>query len=335
MTPGYHKKLQRFNIRWMKICIVLYIIISNLYYLTIWYRIPHKEIFYKIKIAGCIGYPTCGIYLGMDYSEFDVVDNERLGAILLISHPFRKHSPYLFKGVTDHITMEKRTDRYKELYEPLLLFDSTLCNKISTVYSTRIDISSNLYDGISSKDDETWSTEQLLTTRKFKSRNFKHNGISSENWYYLHRLPDSSPHDEGSVILCSQLYNTYDNSKPRVFSKGDISKLDCIIKLDLDSRIECDSIIINTFGPVDLKSINITPDNVSFNQIEFNDKNKIKQIINNGLRFYAEFPEAQKIQNIRIAILILFLPFWLTLLFKLIIKEIQYLRGNITHRSYR
>lgn len=334
MTPNSHRKLQRVNIRLMIICVVAFIVICNLYYLAIWYRIPHKEISYKIKIAGCIGYPKCGIYLGMDYSDSDIVNNERLGAILSINHPFKKHSPFLFMGVVDNITMEKRTDRYNEFYEPLLHYDSLLCDKISTVYSTRIDMSSNLYDVAGSEDADIWSNDQLLTIRKFKSRNFKHNEISSENWYYLQRLPNSSPYDEGSVILCAQLYNTYDNFKPKVFSKGDISKLDCIIKLDLDSRIECDTIMINTFGPIDLVSININPDKISFNQIEFNDKDKIKHLRKNGLRFYAEFPEAQKIQNIRIAILILILPFWLTLLFKLSLKEILYLR-SIFHKNYR
>lgn len=334
MTPNTHKKLQHILIRWMIICVVSSVVIFNLYYLAIWYRTPHKEILYKAKIAGCIGYPKCRVYLGMDYSDYDIVNHERLGAILSINHPFRKHSPFLFMGMVDNSTMERRADRYKEFYEPLLLHDSLLCDKISTVYSTRIDISSNLYDGISSKDVENWSHEQLLTIRKFKSRNFKHNGISSENWFYLQRLPNSCPYDEGSVILGTQLYNTYDNYKPRVFSKGDISKLDCVIQLDLDSRIECDTIMINTFGPIDLISININPDKLSFNQIEFSDKDKIAQIRKNGLRFYAEFPEAQKIQNIRIAFLILILPFWLTLLFKLCKKEFFHLK-SILHRKHR
>lgn len=334
MIPDYHKKLQRFNIRWIIICIVGTIVICNLYYLAIWNRIPHKEINYNVKIAGCIGYPSCSIYLGMDYSDCDVVANEYLGAILSIKHHFSKNSPFLFMGVVDHISMEKRKDRYKEFYEPLLLYDSLLCNKISTVYSTSIDISSNLYDAVNSSDDEIWTNEFLLTTRKFKSRRFKHNGICSENWFYLQRLPNSSPYGEGSVILCSQLYNTYDNFKPILFSKGDISKLDCIIRLNLDSRIECDTILINTIGPIDLAAISIKPDNISFNLIEFTDKGKLNQIRNNGLRFYAEFPEAQKIQNIRIAILILILPFWLTLLLRLISREVHSLR-KILQRKLR
>lgn len=259
----------------------------------------------------------------MDYSDSVVSNIEQLGAILYIKHTFRKHSTFLFVGVVDRISMESRKKRYKEYYEPLVQYDSLLCNKISTVYSTRLDISSNLYNRVGSNDTETWTNDQLLTIRKFKSKNFKSNGISSENWYYLQRLPNSLPCDEGFIIIRSQLQNSFDNFKPSYKSKGDISKLDCKVKLNFDYTIDCDTIIINTVGPIDLKSINVIPDNISFNQIEFFDKDKISQIRKYGLRFYAEFPETQKIQNIRIAILILILPFWLTLLFKLLRKEIK------------
>lgn len=321
MTPNHYKKFQRLNIRWMKICVVASIVISNLYYLAIWYRIPHKEVCYNVKVAGCIGYPSCAVFLGMDYSDCDVSNNEQLGAILHIKHPFIKSSPFLFVGVVDYLSMENRKDRYRKYYDPLVLYDSLLCNKISTVYSTRLDITSNLYDGVGSNDTETWIKDQLLTIRKFKSKNFKCNGISSENWYYLQRLPNSFPCDEGFVIIRSKLYNSFDNFKPSFKSKGDISKLDCKVKLNFDSLVDCDTIIINTVGPIDLKSINVIPDDISFNQLVFLDKEKISQIRKYGLRFYAEFPEAQKIQNIRMAILILILPFWLTLLLKLLRKE--------------
>lgn len=108
---NFHKKFQRFNIRWMKICVVLSVIFCNLYYLAIWYRIPHKEISYNVEVAGCIGYPSCAVFLGMDYSDCDVSNNEQLGAILHIKHPFRKHSPFLFVGVVDRISMESRKER--------------------------------------------------------------------------------------------------------------------------------------------------------------------------------------------------------------------------------
>lgn len=326
MTLNHYNKIQRLNIRWMKICVIASIIICNLYYLDIWYRIPHKEVCYNVKVTGCVGYPSCVVFLGMDYSDSDVSNNDQLGAILHIKHPFRKHSPFLFMGVVDHLFMESRKERYKEYYEPLVHYDSLLCNKISTVYSTRLDITSNLYDGVSSNDTETWSNDQLLTIRKFKSKNFKINGISSENWYYLQRLPNSSPYDEGFVIIRSQLNNSFDNFKPSFKSKGDISKLDCNMKLNLDPLIDCDTIIINTIGPIDLKSINVIPDNISFNQIKFFEKEKISLIRKYGLRFYAEFPEAQKIQNIRMVILILILPFWLTLMFQLIRSEVHTFR---------
>lgn len=334
MKPDHHKKLQRLTIRWMKICVVATIVICNLYYLAIWYRIPHKEITYNVKVVGCIGYPSCAVFLGMDYSDCDVCNNEQLGAILHIKHPFRKHSPFLFMGVVDHIFKENRRERYKKYYEPLAQYDSLLCNKISTVYSSNIYITSNLYDAVGSNDAEMWTDDQLLTIRKFKSKNFKSNGISSENWFYLQRLPNSFPFDEGFVIIRSQLYNSFDNFKPSFKSKGDISKLDCKVKLNFDSCISCDTIIINTIGPIDLISINVKPDNISFNKIEFYDKGKISQIRKNGLRFYAEFPEAQKIQNIRIAILILLLPFWLTLLLQLLRREIQFAKV-IFQNKYR
>lgn len=323
MTPDSHKKWQRLNIRWMYICVVVFIVNCNLYYLAIWYRIPHKEVCYNAKVAGCIGNPSCTVFLGMDYSDCDVSNNEQLGAILHIKHPFRKDSQFLFVGVVDHTFMESRKERYKEYYEPLAQYDSLLCSRISTVYATRLDITSNLYDGVDSNDAETWDNDQLLTIRKFKSKNLKSNGISSENWYYLQRLPNSFPCDFGFVIIQSKLYDSFDNFKPSLLSKGDISKLDCKIQLNIDSCISCDTIIINSVGPIDLISVNVVPDNISFNQIEYYDKNKILQIRKNGLRFYSEFPEAQKGQNVRIAVLILILPFWLTLLLKLLWKEVK------------
>lgn len=323
MTYNPHKKIQRLSIRWMKICVIATIIICNLYYLVIWYRIPHKEVCYHAKVSGCIGYPSCAVFLGMDYSDSDVSNIKQLGAILHIKHTFRKHSPFLFVGVVDRISMESRKERYKEYYEPLVQYDSLLCEKISTVYSTRLDITSNLYDWVDSKDIAMWINDKLLTILKFKSQNIKSIGTSSENWHYLQRLPESFQCDEGYVIIRSQLYNSFDNFKPSFKSKGDISKLDCKVNVNIDSLIDCDTIIINTVGPIDLKSINVIPDNISFDQIEFFDKKKISQIRKYGLRFYAEFPEAQKIQNIRIAILILILPFWLTLLLKLFGKEFK------------
>lgn len=191
------------------------------------------------------------------------------------------------------------------------------------MYSSRIDITSNLYDGIVSNDMEKWTNDQMLTIRKFESKNLKYNKISSENWFYLQRLPNSFPYDEGYIIIQSKLGNTFDNFKPSYKSKGDISKLDCSVKLNIDPLIDCDTIIINTVGPIELKSINVIPDNISFNHIDFFDNEKISQIRKHGLWFYAEFPEAQKIQNIRMAILILILPFWLTLLLKLFGKEFK------------
>lgn len=35
MTPDYNIKIQRLNMRWMKICVVTTIIICNLYFLVI------------------------------------------------------------------------------------------------------------------------------------------------------------------------------------------------------------------------------------------------------------------------------------------------------------
>lgn len=326
------KKPQHRILRWIILCVVMIAIACNLYYLTVWYRIPHKKICYDLNIAGCIGYPVCNIYLGMDYSDSDTLGKQQLGAILSIKHPFMKQSPLLFMGVVDNIYNENRKDRYREYYEPLYKYNSLLCNKISTVYSTHIDLYSNLYDDINSNDTETWSDDQLLTIRRFKQKKIKQNHINSECWYYLQKLPDSHPCDEGFVIFNSQCFNTYDHLKPNFKSKGDISKLDCTINLRLDSRIECDSVIINTLGPVNLISINIQPDSLSFNKIMFYDKNKISQIRKSELRFYAEFPEAQKIQNIRIAVLLLILPFLLTLLFKLLKDEILIIMTNL--KSY-
>lgn len=333
MKRIYHKFVQRICLRGIILCTVCFVIICNLYYLSIWYRIPHKELRYNAEIAGCIGYPSCTIYLGMDYSDVGTPQQDQIGAILSIKHPFRKHSPFLFRDSYGLTTSESRKERYKKYYEPLLKYDSLLCDKISTVYSTHLEMSSNLYDAVTPKDKGSWSQELLLTTRKFKTKRTKANGTSTDFWFYLERLPSSYLCDEGSIVLYSQLYNSLDNFKPVIKSTGDISKLDCELLLNIDSRMECDSIIINTIGPIDLISSNITPDSITLNEIIFFKDYKISRIRKEGLRFYAEFPEAQKLQNLRLAVLILILPFWITLLIRLIYKEYQRLR--IFLRCYR
>lgn len=338
MKPINHKSIQRICLRGIILCTVCFVIPCHLYYLSIWYRIPHKELRYKTEIAGCVGYPSCTIYLGMDYSDVGSPQRERIGAILSIKHPFRKHSPFLFRDSYGFTMSESRKDRYKKYYEPLYQYDSLLCDKISTVYSSHLEMSSNLYDAVTPKDEEYWFQEHLLTTRKFKTERIKANGTSTNFWFYLERLPSSCPCDEGSVVLCAQLCNSIDNFKPVIKSKGDISKLDCEIFLDIDSRMACDSIIINTIGSINLISSNITPDSVTFNELIFIEPYKISKIREDGLKFYAEFPEAQKLQNLRIAVLILFLPFWVTLLIRLICKELRrfkiYRKHNQIHRKH-
>lgn len=297
-------------------------IMFDLYYLSIWYRIPHKEVHYNANIAGSIGSESCTVYLGMDYSDEPFYHKEQLGAKLTIKHACRSNSPCLFQKTNDCF----RNNRIREFYESLFHYDSILCNRISTVYSTRIDILSNLYDFTIPHDQEIWTKDHLVAIRKFKSLDIKRNlpsGTSSETWFYLERLPASHSCNNHIIALCSQSYNNFDHFKPRLNSKGDISKLDCKICLNLDSRLDCETIIINTVGPIELISVNISPDIISFNKFIYSDKTKILQIRENGLRFYAEFPEAQKIQNLRISILLLVLPIWITLLIKLIRLEFK------------
>ena len=94
----------------------------------------------------------------------------------------------------------------------------------------------------------------------------------------------------------------------------------------------CDTIEINTVGPFDLKSISLSPDSTNFNTILFFDKSKIKTIRKSGLKFYAEFPEASKLQNIRMAILLIILPFLLTWIIFLTKKELKLFRECVNEK---
>lgn len=320
-TFGFNKPHIVLNL----LCLSFTFFATILYFLNIWYQTPHKRITYSANVVGCIGSPTSKVYLGMDYGD-DADTSDSLGAILFISHKYRKRSPYLFRGIVDPISQESRKDRYRNFYAPLANYNLDKCDSISTVYCSKITISSSLYDVVNNTQNEKWTEDKLLTIRIKKPQNSNRNTITSESWFYLSRLPNSYPDEYGEVILCSGLNNDFDNFKPNWHSKGDLSKLDCQLSLKLDDLHGCDTIEINTVGPFDLKSISIIPDSLSFNRIIFYNQDKIKAIRKKGLHLYAEFPEASKLQNFRMAILLIVLPFVLTWIIYLIKKECGYLK---------
>ncbi len=313
------------------ICVVTTFIVMLIYYLMLWYRIPHKYINYNAQVIGCLGPTPCNILLGMDYGDgFRIADNEKLGAFIFIKHPFRKHSPFLFRGDIDYGgCSRKRSEHYHKLYFPLAKYDIKRCEEISTVYRTSIRMTSNLYDYARIEDDETWKDKSMLLIRKLKSRKETANTVNAESWFYLHRLSERSVYDSGSVVLEGSLTNTFDNYRPSYKSKGDISKLDTHIKIDLHGWLICDTVLISTVGPCDLKSVSVIPDSVSFSKIYYYTRDKIETIKKCGLDLYAEFPEAQKLQNIRIAVLLFLIPLVITILFKTIQHEIRSVKDSL------
>lgn len=297
----------------------------NFYFLNNWYRIPHKNICYNAQIDGCIGYPSCNIYIGMNYGD-NYCTKDSLGCYLIIKHRYKKHSPYLYRGIVDSYSLENRKDRYKKTYTPLHNHYSVRCDSISTVYRTSILLESNLSDVVNCQDKEIWDSEPLLAIRRSATTNPKRNASRVESWFYMSRLPNSFPYEQKFIRLCLYTINTIDNLQPSFLSKGDISKLDCSISLNLTHLLSCDTVTFYSVGPFTSFSANIPPDSISFNKFIFYNKDKIKQLRSDGLRFYAEFPEAQKLQNFRIALLLTVIPIILSAICSIIVHEYKFLK---------
>lgn len=67
-------------------------------------------------------------------------------------------------------------------------------------------------------------------------------------------------------------------------------------------------------GVVNFSHMYPEPDKTTMTKIEFSDKDKINEIVKNGIKFHAEFPQARNIQTVRVSVLSLFLSLFFSLL---------------------
>ena len=81
---------------------------------------------------------------------------------------------------------------------------------------------------------------------------------------------------------------------------------------------------IDFIGATDFSAMLPAPDEVSMSSVIFTDPNKIDQILHNGLKFHATFPEMQNKQTIRVFALTGVLGFILTIFFSFMINVVGY-----------
>ncbi|MBP3511346.1 MAG: hypothetical protein J6K19_04815 [Prevotella sp.] len=290
------------------------------YTLYVWYRIPHKSVTYTTHTVGCIGKPKCKIIAMMDYGDKEL-KADSIGFFIRIQHHFREDSPFLFKGKVLGENVERKT-RYSKEYEPLYYKYGSTIDSISTVYKSTITLQSNLYDRSIPKDRENWSNQKDITIWR-KATITNKNTTKNESWFYLKRL--LKPFSDKACLMEHRLRTSHDNFSPKWNTKGDVSKLDFELKIGNNDFIECDEIKIRFNGPYNLASINIKPDEISYDYISFTNPLKLKAIRKNGLNFYASFPIPEKIQQARITFMMIIIP--------LLISYLIYLLGKLTHRA--
>lgn len=272
--------------------------------LYVWYRIPQKTVTYTTQTLGCIGRPKCKILAVMNYGNGDVVEDS-IGFSIKILHPFKENAPYLFRGNVFGEDVARK-DRYIKEYEPLCYNYSSAIDSISTLYKSIITLESNLYNGIKPKTKEVWSNEREVAIWHKPIIVKNKTNTENESWFYLKRKTWDWSVD--TLCLEHRLLNSYDNFFPKWSSKGDVSKLNFKLKIENYGFIECDEIMIRFNGPYNLSSITMEPDEKGYDYIRFTNPFKLEVISKNGLGFYASFPIPEKIQQARIAAIMIIIP---------------------------
>lgn len=297
------KLIQRTVLKLTGISFLLSILFINLYYLSAWYRIPHKEIHFEVQANGYVGNPSCTVYLGMNYGD-NYCKIDSLGAYIIIDYPF--------KGISCSCTKQ------------LCITDNVIClssnsiKDISSIFHTVITMKSNLSDVMRPISKGAQYSLPFVNINQLPVNNIALNSTIAETYFNV--LPEKRQYNcscYNGVTLLANAQTDVDFINPGFESKGDISKLDCMVTIDIDERISCDTVTFYSVGPFSCFSANVEPDYVSFNKIAYFSPDKINRIKKNGLRFYSEFPEAAKLQNFRISLLLIAIPIILTSIFSL------------------
>lgn len=274
--------------------IVIGCIVFCSHLLYIWYRVPHKSVTFTTNVVGCIGNPKCKIIALMNYGN-EKTENDSIGFALQIYHPFREHSPYLFKGNMSGTSSNlPRRKRYYNEYESLCHKYASAIDSISTVYKSKITVKSNLYDTVLAKTGECWSNNREVAIWNQPIVIKDKSTTEDESWFYLKRKLKTWENPADTAYLGHGLLNTYDNLFPKWTSRGDVSKLKFDLKLEQSDFINCNEVIINFNGPYSLYSITIEPDEKGYDYIRFTNPYKLEIINRKGLNFMLHSPYRRK-----------------------------------------
>lgn len=303
----------------VQLLVAICTILSCSYLLSVWYGASQKTITYTIKTHGCIGTPKCKILGVLNYSGTAKMDTTGFFAIL--RHPFRKHSPFLFKNNVFESNTSRRN--FIDEYEPLCNKYASAIDSISTLYKSIVNIETNSYytSRIKTENQEFLRNEQENITYKQPIFVCK-NKVESECWFYMKRLQEYWGLQEDTISMQHSLSMAF---PIKWYSFGDISKLNFHLKLNfLYGDVECEEITILFKGPYSLASVTMEPDEKGYSYISFKNPYKLQVISRRGLSFFVSFPNMEKIQNTRIACLLVIFPFlisWLIYIIKIIIVK--------------
>lgn len=292
------------HILWIQFVVAMCCIIFCLSLFYIWNRTPYKSVTYTTKMYGCVGKLKCKILAIMDYGS-ENIKNDSTGFYIIMFHPFREHSPYLFKGDA------AGKERYLEEYEPLCYRYCSVIDSISILYKSIITLESNLYDVVKPKDREIWSNEKDFVIWHQPSIVRNKTTSESESWFYLKHKTRESHGD--TIGMGHRLLTSYDNFFPKWSSKGNVSKLKLRLKINNYGLIDCEEITIRFNGGYNLYSISPEPDEKGSDYIRFTNPFKLKVICKNGLELYSYFPDLEGMQQTRITVLVvIIIPLLLT-----------------------
>lgn len=306
-----------FNVNIMILTLLTGGVFLNILCLVLWYGVRHLDIEYKILMYGVSGENTCNIGLNLDYGE-GASKRKDLGAFVTFNHVFTLNTPRLFVGKEIFAPYQLRSDKFKEIYQPLYDYEPRLCQEITMAADISIKKHESAYDRILPNSSKTWTKTSISLSHQYEVRNIKRNEVIAKLTAYINRLP-------GKCNICEEQikgdeYNgknfqqtlyldlTPKNFISKIIFKGDLSKLDCTAKFKLPYGMRCDTIMFDAIGPFSMFNANIAPDSLSYSKVFFFDPTKIARIIKNDLQFYAEFPKTKKYQDFRIALALVLLP---------------------------
>ncbi len=196
-------------------------------------------------------------------------------------------------------------------------------------------------------DNETWmfyswkggkivtkdrSYKDYFWYKNYKSH-YKHNGYVLEEYY--------AASEKDSVLYIDYFANPISCSKPDILlTAEDISKIVEVIEIghsdrehvkESDTWADLDRLEVDYVGPAEFSEHIIPePDTLTLSSIIYTNKEKIKQIGKNGLRYHVRFPDMENIQEARIFIL----SGLVTGLSALFLRYLFYLLQNI-YQHYR